>query len=271
VPKRELGEYLRPSQAREIKVASVFLPQQNEGLCGPTVLKMASERYQPGISLTTYEQMTFRKELNGTLKPDMLSATRRLGLVPYRVPSVRQMLALVEQGQSVIVFQNLGVSWLPAWHFSLLVGYQTSQNLVYLHTGQTPYQELNFDRFLATWKRGGDWAYIVVPAHFIPEHASFSEALDNAIVFENLGREDLAMVVYAAMKHRWPMRFEPFLGLANLLYQDGKLRQAIDEMRLALDRNPGHPALISNLEALYEERGNLNKAKDLKALARGVQ
>jgi len=240
-------------------------------MCGPSVLNMAVEAHKPGIAYSVFKRMTYREELNGTLKSDIIGAARRLGLAPYRVPSMSQMLTLVEHGQPVIVFQNLGVSWLPAWHYSLLVGYRADRNAVYLHTGKEPYQELGFSRFHATWRRGGKWSYVVVPAGVIPEHVPFAEALDNAVVFENLGQKDVALAIYTGMAGRWPERFEPHLGLASLHYQSGNLRPAIAEMRLALDRNPNHPDLIANLALLYEESGQPTQAKRLKSLAQRLQ
>src|SRR5690349_13823593 len=104
--------HLPTGSETKVKNTVAFVPM-DPALCGPIVLKMAVEYHRPTRPLSVYRDLTFLEKLRGTLKTDMISASRRLSLSPYRVPSSDELIREVAQGQPVVVFQNLGLSWLP--------------------------------------------------------------------------------------------------------------------------------------------------------------
>lgn len=245
------------------KLEVPFIPQ-GEKMCGPAVLNMAAKPYLPNVPFDTYKNLSFREKAEGTFTSDMLSATRRLGLAPYKVATLEAMLKNVSIGRPVMVFQNLGLSWYPMWHYALLVGYDKNENIVYLHSGFTEYRKMDFGLFKRTWRRGDYWSYIVVPPSTIPENVAFNEVLDNATTFENLKNYKIAQDIYSAMIKKWPDRFEPHLGLANMHYENKQIKKALSEMNKAYQLNPKHPALTYNLSQLYHELGNKKKAEEMK-------
>lgn len=246
------------------KILDVPFIAQEKNMCGPVVLKMATSFSAPQYSLTDLKEMTFREEAQGTFQSDILSAARRMGLTPYRVSTSSSMWTQIRDGRPVIAFQNLGLSWLPAWHFSLVVGYDSAQDKVYLHTGTEALQSLGIKRFLATWERGGQWSYVVSEPKDIPSTASFDEALENAMLLEKIDHVPEAAQVYQAMTQKFSNRFEPHLGLAQIYYADKKIDEALKESELALAKSPEHPALLFNLSILYFENGQTLKAQELK-------
>lgn len=262
---------ISPNLASEKVLDVPFFPQE-ENMCGPVVLKMATSFSAPQYSLAELKKMTFREEVNGTFQSDILAAARRMGLTPYRVSHSHQIWRQINDGRPVMVFQNLAVSWLPAWHFSLVVGYNASLDKVYLHTGTEALQSLGLKRFLATWERGEHWAYVVSDPSDIPSSAPFSEALDNAMLLENIGQTQAALRVYLAMTEQFPDRFEPHLGLAQISFAQGRLPEALQEAEIALSKSPAHPALLFNLSVLYFKNGQTQKARELKrqTLARAL-
>lgn len=147
------------------------------------------------------------------------------------------------------------------------MGYNLSKNEVLLHSGQEAYQKLSFQRFIKTWERGGHWAYVIVPAQVIPSTSSAEEVIENALLFEKLEKNKVATMIYQAMISRWPERFEAYLGLAGLLYKEGKKTEALTHIELALLKSPKNPALLFNAAFLHQERGNHKQALKLKAEA----
>ncbi|KYG65558.1 hypothetical protein AZI86_00310 [Bdellovibrio bacteriovorus] len=246
------------------KVLDIPFLAQEKNMCGPVVLKMATNFSAPEYTLSDLKEMTFREEVQGTFQSDILSAARRMGLTPYRVPSSSAMWSQIRDGRPVIVFQNLGVSWLPAWHFSLLVGYDSVKDKVYLHTGTEALQSIGIKRFQKTWERGGSWSYVVTAPADIPANASFEEALQNAMLLEKIDQQKPAAEVYQQMIVKFPTRFEPHLGLAQIYYAQGNKKAALKESETALTKSPGHIALLFNLSILYFENGALEKARELK-------
>lgn len=254
-------------------VLDVPFVAQEKNMCGPVVLKMATHFSAPQFTLNDLKEMTFREEAQGTFQSDILSASRRMGLTPYRVSNSADLWSQIRDGRPVIVFQNMGVSWLPAWHFSLVVGYNAEKDQVLLHSGTEPYQPLGLKRFLSTWNRGDRWSYVVTQSEDIPRQAPFEEALENALLFEKIGNPEAARRLYQAMSPRFPERFEPHLGLAQLMYAKKNLRGALSEMEKAVQIKPDHPALLFNLSVLNFELGQVQKARELKiqTLARASQ
>jgi tetratricopeptide (TPR) repeat protein len=246
------------------KVLDVPFISQEVNMCGPSVLKMATALSAPNFSLAEIEKMTFREEAKGTFQTDIISAARRMGLTPYRVSSTENMWKQLRESRPVIVFQNLGLSWLPAWHYSLLVGYDASKDRVILHTGHEAYQFIGLNRFMATWERGEKWSYVVTSPEDIPSTASFEDALENAMLLEKLKHLDAAQSVYTVLSTRYPDRFEPHLGLAQIHYARNNLELALNEAETALNKQPNHPALLFNISQLNFEKGNLQKALEFK-------
>ena len=259
-PKPQLENHLPAALPRAQKVGVAFHSQARY-LCGPTVLQMAAQDLAPLTAAAEYKALTFTDAAHGTYKSEMLSATRRLGLAPYRVPGIEEALQLVSDEQPVIVFLNLGLSWWPVWHYALLVGYDAVANEVILHSGPHAFQRLSFVRFYDSWVLGGKWSYIVVKPDQVPRLAAFDEVLDNAMVFERIRRPNQARELYEQISRIWPRRFEGPMGLANIAFAEGDKGGAIRFSRTALERDPFHPDLKQNLAFLLGEKGTLSPAK----------
>jgi tetratricopeptide (TPR) repeat protein len=253
-----------PTTAASNKVLDIPFISQEEHMCGPSVLKMATSFSAPTYSLAEIEKMTFREDAQGTFQSDILSAARRMGLTPYRVNTTAEMWKQIREERPVIVFQNLGLSWLPAWHFSLLVGYDAAKDRVIMHTGHEAYQSIGLSRFMGTWERGEKWSYVVTSPEDVPTNARFEDALENAMLLEKMENLNAAQSVYAVLSTRFPDRFEPHLGLAQIHYARKNLELALSEAETALSKSPEHPALLFNVSQLNFEKGNLQKAKELK-------
>ncbi len=68
----------------------------------------------------------------------MIGAARRHGRVAYVISSPEELLVEVAAGNPVIVLQNLGLSWVPVWHYAVVIGYDGDADMVTLHSGETP-------------------------------------------------------------------------------------------------------------------------------------
>lgn len=265
-PKTQLKSYASKEWDAQKKLDVEFVPQK-KNLCGPSVIKMAAEVYSPPQPLTSYQKITFRENVQGTFKSDILSAARRLDLVPYKVDTIKELIAEVHAGHPVVVFQNLGLAWMPQWHFALVVGYDLEKNILYLHSGTNAYEEWKIDHFVYSWQGGGSWAYILLPPTQLPKNVAFDEALDNAMLFEKIKKPHIAKTIFKTMTQKFPDRYEPHLGLANLYYNEQNRSLAIVQSQEALNKNPSEPALLFNLAILYHEDGQYEKAYEMKDLA----
>jgi len=72
----------------------------------------------------------------GSLPPEMLAAVRRRSRLAIELdPRIDAVLAEVAAGTPVVVLQNLSLSILPIWHYSVVVGYDLDQRQILLQSG----------------------------------------------------------------------------------------------------------------------------------------
>src|SRR5690606_27832620 len=71
-------------------------------------------------------------------------------------------------GHPVLVLQNNGLSWLPAWHYAVVVGMNPLDETLRLRSGTHEDYDLAFDTFLKTWRRGNYWGIVVLPPGTMP-------------------------------------------------------------------------------------------------------
>ena len=77
-------------------------------------------------------------------------------MIPVRIGSrLADPLRAVAGGLPVVVFQNLGLSAAPVWHYAVLIGYDLDSEKVVLHTGVDEASEQSIHPFERTWVRGG--------------------------------------------------------------------------------------------------------------------
>ena len=50
-------------------------------------------------------------------------------------PRLADLLQEVAAGHPVIVLQNLGLEWIPVWHYSVVIGYDLSRGQLVLRSG----------------------------------------------------------------------------------------------------------------------------------------
>ncbi|MGH2349336.1 MAG: PA2778 family cysteine peptidase, partial [bacterium] len=127
--------------------------------CGPaalaTVLSAAGIPADPE-ALSTQVYVPTRR---GSLQVEMLAAARRNGTVALEIePALSALLQTVADGYPVVVLQNLGLAWLPRWHYAVVIGYDLDSRSVVLRSGTTRRQVVPMASFERTWSRSGRWA-----------------------------------------------------------------------------------------------------------------
>ena len=237
-------------EGRTPKKLNVKFFKQQEKECGPTSLYTILNYYKPGVyGIENIKHMTMTPGFDGAMKRDLLAAARRSGFAFYPVYTPEDHLIAIEDGEPVLVFQNLGLGFSPTWHFSVVTGYSKDPDQIFVHDGKTPHKKFTPSRFFKAWYRGKKWSYIVVPPEHIPKNRTFREALDNASAFLNLGDLKAARKILNAADKRWPKRFEIYAGLGNA-YASTDVKKALLYYDKALLLKPGHLGLINNRNEL---------------------
>jgi hypothetical protein len=99
--------------------------------------------------------------LKGNLQPCMIAGPRS-GRLAYVISGTEPLLREIAAGHPVIVLQNLGLSWIPVWHYAVAVGYDTPRDEVMLHSGLNAWQRHSMPVFQNTWSRAQNWGLLVM-------------------------------------------------------------------------------------------------------------
>lgn len=239
-----------------IELADVpFFPQEAYQ-CGPAAL--ATLLQARGLTVTP-EQLVpevYVPARQGSLQAEMLAAARARGLVAYPLrPELESILRELAEGRPVLVLQNLGLDWIPRWHYAVVVGYDLSRGEMLLRSGLHERHVNGLARFERTWRRAGGWAFVVTPPEQLPATAQPLPWLQGAHALEGTGQLVTAAEAYATATRQWPEQAAGWFGLGNTRYALGDYVAAEMALRALLERQPGLAMAWNNLAHVLAARG----------------
>jgi hypothetical protein len=181
-------------------------------------------------------------------------------MVSYQLkPSFEAMLREVAAGTPVIVLQDYG-SWpIRIWHYAVVAGYDRSKGEVILRSGVKPRLAIPFGVFEYTWRVADYWAMVTVPPERVPVTAEEHDYLAAVVSMERVAKP-AAREAYAAALRRWPGSVTAGVGLANVEYAQGRLRDAEAVLRGIAAQNPGEVTVLNNLAQTLLDQGRAEDA-----------
>ncbi len=238
------------------EVAAVpFFPQQRF-YCGPAAL--ATVLTWSGLTVTQEDlvEQVYTPGKQGTFRSDILAAARRQGRLATRIEGLSDLLGEIAAGHPVLVFQNLGLDWVPKWHFAVAVGYDLGAQDIVLRSGEMARRITPLATFERTWARGDSWALVVLPPDQLPRHARKTTVLRAASALERVMRHGDAATAYSAILRRWPSSYAAVVGLGNAHFALGDLEAAEAAFRRAIAAHPKMPEAWNNLAHVLANRGD---------------
>lgn len=238
-----------------------FFPQE-QYFCGPAAL--ATVLAWSGLDVTQDDLVSqvYTPGRQGTLRSDVVAAARRNGRLAVPVDTLADLLAELDAGHPVLVFQNLALDWVPQWHFAVAVGYDLAAGDLILRSGTEQRRITNLSTFEHTWARGDYWALVVLPTDTLPATASELEVLQAASGLEQTARPADALITYQAVLGRWPGSLGAAMGLGNTRYALGDRDGAREAFSQAVDRHPDAAPAWNNLAVVLAELGQAPDALD---------
>lgn len=228
-----------------------YLQKQNH--CGPATLAMALSYKGHPVSMDEIEQMAFSPKAKGTYQMDMLATARRMGRLTLSVNHLSEVIEEVAAGNPVIVFQNLGFSWLPLWHYSVITGYDLSQSELILHSGAEKNMRLKFQHFEKGWRRAGYWGFVSLQPGEISPTANAFEHIKAGASLEAIGLWQEAETAYGKMLQTWPNEFLVHLGLGNVAFQKQDFKLAKKHYESAVKLKPAMLEIQQNLALVNQK------------------
>lgn len=238
------------AQAPAELAATPFFEQRVDH-CGPAALAtLLVDSGRTELTPDALSPVLFVPERAGTLRTELLAVSRAQGRVPLTINgSMDGLLAALDSGYPVLVLQNLGVRWIPRWHYAVVVGVDAERGTVVLRSGREPRRHAPIDIFLRTWARSDYWGMVVSAPDAAPPFAQPLQWLRAAAPAESAGQTGLALAAFTTAVTRWPESALAHAALGNAHYAMGDTAQARRYWQDALRLNPDLQTARDNLAA----------------------
>jgi tetratricopeptide (TPR) repeat protein len=198
----------------------------------------------------------------------MVAAARRHGRVAYPISGASALLNEIAAGHPVIVLQNLGLSWVPVWHYAVVIGYDLDKGMIILHSGITDKKTTALRTFENTWARSEHWGLLVLPPSRLPATAEENSYVKAIVGLERARQWPAAVEGYKTALHRWPQSLTAHIGLSNSYYAQGDLESARKVLQKTTLHFPGEGVAFNNLAHVLWKQGKKQEA--IKAARRAV-
>jgi hypothetical protein len=236
-----------PSDPRPTVLVDVPFSPQEAYQCGPAVLSMALSWSGMAIQPSALVKQVYSPARKGSLQAALIAGVRRHGRIAYPLNTTGALLAELAAGHPVIVLMNLGFSWIPKWHYALVVGYDRQKEEIILHSGKTAFERLSLRTFKNLWSRSKKWGLLVLPPSQLPVKARATAWLNAVVGLERTGKIGAALTAYEAGLKRWPESFGLWMGLGNNRYAKGDLSGAATAFQRAASLKPESGMAFNNL------------------------
>jgi hypothetical protein len=248
-----------PADLPAVELTSVPFFPQSEYQCGPAAL--ATLLAHEGVPVTADDLVreVYAPGLRGSLQPELLGAARRHGFIPYVIePSPSALAAELTARRPVLVLQNLGLDRVPVWHYAVVVGLAGDE--VILRSGTEQRRIERSARFLRSWQRGDNWAFVALRPGELPARATAQAYVRALAGAEPMLDAAAAERGYRAALERWPADELLLFAAAGQRYAAGDLADATALYRRLLEAAPQHAAGRNNLANVLAERGCIAEA-----------
>jgi hypothetical protein len=247
-----------------VQISGVPFVEQSAGHCGPATLTMALRYAGKSLTVEEVSPLVYTPGVKGTFQADMISASRREGMVAIPIQGMTALLAEVRAGHPVIVFENLALSWLPQWHYAVVFGYDLAKPEVVMHSGPEESKHWDLRKFERSWMLGDYWGLVVLKPGELSASGDELAHVRATAALEALGKFDEAAKSYAAILKKWPESLGAAIGSANIAFAHGRSLEAAAYLERATQFHPQAAIAWHNLTIAY---GTAMKTKQAHASA----
>jgi hypothetical protein len=181
----------------------------------------------------------------------------------YPIQGLDNLLREVAAGNPVVILQNLGLQWIPRWHYAVVIGFDLTAHSIILHSGKHPARRVSLKTFQHTWQRANCWGLLVLRPGQLPATVQAPVYLKSAVGLQKAGISASAVMAFQSAVRRWPGNTDARMGLGNALYAHGNLPAAADSFQRVVTIDSQHGAALNNLAHVLAELGDLETAESI--------
>lgn len=240
----------------EVELIEIPFHSQVTDQCGPAALATILNATDVSVTPEELSSHIYIPDRQGSLQLELLAATRHYRRIPYTVdPDVAALLTELQSGRPVLILQNLGVKYMPRWHYAVVVGYLPQDEQFVLRSGDKKRHLMGARRFIHAWQRAGYWGIVALRPGKLPANADPDKYLRSVAAIEAVGDTATAAAAYQAATDQWPTNGLAWLGLGNASYAEGELESARIAYRKLLEIEPGSAIALNNLSQVHADLG----------------
>ena len=249
------------SYPKQVELTDVPFFAQEQYQCGPASLAMMLQNANKTISPEELVPQLFLPNRKGSLQIEMLAAARQQDVVPYVLnKKMSDLLSELRAQHPVLILQNLGLSWLPKWHYAVVVGYDFETAEIILRSGIEQRHIVAMKVFERTWARADYWAVVILPADVLPQTVEEHRYIESAALMEHAKKYEISKVAYKTALKRWPDSYSALMGLGNSYYALNEFNHASAIFRYATIAHPDAADAFNNLADALNRLQRFNEA-----------
>lgn len=241
-----------PSLSEKTKTLNVPFIRQTTHHCGPASLAMIMNYKGHEVSSDELAMQIYTPEQKGSLPTDIIGSTRRNGMMAIPVNTIADLIKELSAGNPVLIFENLGLSWYPVWHYAVAVGYDITEPAIILHSGHKKFLRTNLKVFERSWKLTNYWGLAIMNPRELSITGTELAHAASAASLEDTGKLDEASDAYKAILKRWPNSLSALIGLGNVNYTENDLMESIKYLKQAKKKHPQSAAVKNNLNVALQ-------------------
>jgi tetratricopeptide (TPR) repeat protein len=249
------------SAAPRIELDQVPFFAQEAYQCGPAALAMVLRWSGLQVQPDDLVHMVYVPDRHGSLQAGLIGAARRYGYLAYPIHGEDCLLQALAVGYPVIVLQNLGLRWIPKWHYAVVIGYDLTQQEMVLHSGLEAGRRIAYATFARTWKRADQWGLLVLPVGRLPACAQELDYLKAVLGLEQSGQPTQTLAALQTAVEQWPGSAQVHMALGNALYAQGAVAEAAQAFEEATRLAPDNGAAFNNLAHTLAVLGRFDQAE----------